>query len=87
MKNAENKTLSNIDIEQIILMAWADTVSYETIQREWGLSEGALRRFMRTHQSPATYRRWRRRMQARTGRKSKHEAKSGITSRRLKLAV
>lgn len=83
----KHRTYTTIETEQIILMAWADTISYETIKREWGLSEGDLVQFMRTHQSPATYRRWRKRMHERTGAQSKHEAKTGITSRRLKLAV
>ncbi len=83
----KNRVFTPTDIEQIILMAWADTISYETIKREWGLSEGELVQFMRTQQSPATYRRWRKRMHARTGRQSKHEAKTTISSRRLKLAV
>lgn len=75
------------EIEQIVLMAWADTISYETIEREWGLTEGELVRFMRSNQTPATYRRWRQRMHNRTGLQSKHETKTSITSRRLKLAV
>lgn len=78
---------TKIEIEQIILMAWADTISYETIKREWGLGEGDLVQFMRTNQSQATYRRWRKRMHTRTGTQSKHEARTTISSRRLKLAV
>jgi uncharacterized protein (TIGR03643 family) len=83
----KTRIFTSTEIEQIILMAWADTVSYETIKREWGLGEGDLVQFMRANQSAATYRRWRKRIHGRTGTKSKHEAKTAITSRRLKLAV
>lgn len=81
------KHFSDIEIEQIILMAWADTISYETITREWGITANELVQFMRTHQTPATFRRWRKRTHARSGTRSKHEAFAKSTSRRLKLAV
>jgi uncharacterized protein (TIGR03643 family) len=83
----KTRVFTPTEIEQIVLMAWADTISYETINREWGLNEGALVQFMRANQRPATYKRWRKRMHARTGAQSKHESKTTIGSRRLKLAV
>lgn len=83
----KSRVFTPTEIEQIIFMAWADTISYETIKREWGLGEGDLVQFMRTNQSPATYRRWRKRVHSRTGAQSKHEVKTAITSRRLKFAV
>ncbi len=74
-------------IEQIILMAWGDTISFETIQREWGLTENQVVAFMRKHQSPRTYVRWRKRVEGRNGDRSKHEAVSKVSSRRQKFAV
>ena len=73
------------EIEQIILMAWADTVSFETIKREWGLNQNEVVAFMRKHQSPATYIRWRKRVENRNGDRSKHEKVSRVSSRRQKF--
>jgi uncharacterized protein (TIGR03643 family) len=74
-------------IEQIILMAWGDTISFETIKREWGLTENQVVAFMRKHQSPRTYIRWRKRVEGRYGDRSKHEALSKVSSRRQKFSV
>ena len=76
--------LTEIDIEQIILMAWADTVPFETIEREYGLSENQVRKLMRRHQSEKTYTRWRKRVVSRRGRSSKHGALTAKTSARQK---
>ena len=74
-------------IEQIILMAWGDTISFETINREWGLTQNEVVAFMRKHQTPKTYIRWRVRVESRMGDRSKHERLSRVTSRRQKFAV
>lgn len=73
------------EIEQIILMAWADTISFETIKREWGLNQNEVVAFMRKNQSPATYIRWRQRVENRSGDRSKHEKVSRVSSRRQKF--
>lgn len=78
------KELTAIDIEQIILMAWGDTIPFEAIEREYGLKETAVRKLMRKHQSDKTYIRWRRRVVARSGPSSKHEKLSKKTSTRQK---
>ncbi len=78
------KTLTTIDIEQIILMAWGDTIPFEAIFREYGLTENAVRKLMRKHQSPKTYTRWRERVVARRGASSKHERLTTKTSARQK---
>ncbi len=75
------------EIEQIILMAWGDTISFETIKREWGLTENEVVAFMRHHQSPRTYVRWRTRVEGRHGDRSKHEVISKVSSRRQKFNV
>jgi len=74
--------LTEIDIEQIILLAWADTVPFETIKLEYGLTESAVRKLMRKHQSPKTYARWRTRVEERGGR---HAMTSTITSTKQKF--
>jgi uncharacterized protein (TIGR03643 family) len=75
------------EIEQIVLQAWGDTISFETIYREWGLTENEVVAFMRTHQSPRTYVRWRKRVEGRHGARSKHEAISKVSSRRQKFNI
>jgi hypothetical protein len=47
------KPLTDIDIEQIILMAWGDTIPFETIKLEYGLTENQVRALMRKHQTGA----------------------------------
>jgi uncharacterized protein (TIGR03643 family) len=78
------RELTEIDIEQIILMAWGDTILFETIEREYGLNETIVRKLMRTNQSEKTYIRWRKRVEARSGASSKHEALTHKTSTRQK---
>lgn len=77
--------LTTIDIEQIILMAWGDTIPFETIEKEYGLTENEVRKIMRKHQSPKTYVRWRQRVERRSGEGSKHAALSHKTSTRQKF--
>ena len=78
------KELTPIDIEQIILMAWGDTIPFEVIFREYNLTENEVRKLMRKHQSEKTYRRWRERVQSRTKASSKHEQLSTVRSNRQK---
>lgn len=85
MRKKELLTLT--DIEQIILMAWGDTISFETIYREYGLTENQVVAFMRKYQSPKTYTRWRVRLAKRTKVQSKHEALTTISSRRQKFPI
>ena len=77
-------TFTPTDIEQIILMAWGDTIPFETITREYGLTENQVRKLMRKHQTEKTYRRWRERVETRRGLSSKHEQLSVKTSTRQK---
>ena len=83
----KKNSFSSAEIEQIILMAWADTISFETIFREYLLTENQVIEFMRTHQTPKTYVRWRKRVESRNGDRSKHEALSKVSSRRQKFNV
>jgi len=83
------RELTNIDIEQIILMAWGDTIPFEVIFREYGLRETDVRKLMRKHQTEKTYIRWRERVQtrARDGANSKHEQLSNKASTRQKFNI
>jgi uncharacterized protein (TIGR03643 family) len=73
------------EVEQIILMAWADTIPFETIFLEYGLTQNEVQKFMSKHQSPTTYVRWRKRVERRRGESSKHRALSSKTSHRQKF--
>lgn len=79
------KKLCDTDREQIILMAWGDTIPFEVIHREYGLTENQVRALMRKHQSEKTYIRWRKRVETRSGGSSKHERLSQKTSTRQKF--
>ncbi len=79
------RTFNNEEIEAIILMAWGDTIPFETIEREYGLTQNQVQAFMRKHQSPKTYVRWRERVEKRAGAKSKHEGLTRKTSARQKF--
>ena len=83
----KKREFNEAEIEQVILMAWGDTISFETITRQWGLTQNEVVAFMRANQSPKTYIRWRKRVEGRTGDRSKHEKISKVTSRRQKFAV
>lgn len=79
---------TKIDIEQIILMAWGDTITFETITREYGLKHNEIVAFMRKHQSPKTYVRWRERStKDHTYLGGKHEKLTTISSRRQKFSI
>jgi uncharacterized protein (TIGR03643 family) len=82
--NNPRYTLTNIDIEQIVLMAWGDTIPFETIELEYGLTETEVRKVMRANQTEKTYIRWRKRVEKRSGTSSKHAALSTKTSTRQK---
>jgi uncharacterized protein (TIGR03643 family) len=79
------KTFDAATTEQIILMAWGDTIPFETIRIEYGLTENQIRALMRKHQSEKTYRRWRERVERRRGNSSKHALLSSKTSTRQKF--
>ena len=51
--------------EWVIWAAWADRVSFEYIHEQTGLTEADVIKLMRTHQSPSTFRRWRKRVSER----------------------
>ncbi len=81
------KKSHELDIESIILMAWADSVPFETIYREYGLREKEVTQLMRTHQSKKTYVRWRKRVTKRNKASSKHELLSTISHNHQKLRI
>ena len=62
--------LSDATISEAIALAWADDVSFETINEKIGLSEPEIIRLMRGALKPSSFRLWRKRV---SGRKAKHK--------------
>jgi uncharacterized protein (TIGR03643 family) len=81
---ARKRIFSEAEVEEIIKLAWADTVPFDVITREFGLTENQTGKFMRTHQSEKTYIRWCERTAKRSGTSSKHRILTTKTSMRLK---
>lgn len=63
--------LSQEDSDRVIEMAWEDRTPFEAIYIQFQLAESDVILLMRHQLKPATFRRWRRRVQ---GRRTKHEA-------------
>jgi uncharacterized protein (TIGR03643 family) len=65
----ERHALSLEDQDCIIEMAWEDRTPFEAIAGQFGLSEAEVIVLMRRELKPASFRRWRKRVQ---GRATKH---------------
>jgi uncharacterized protein (TIGR03643 family) len=72
--------LNDDDTNRLIEMAWQDRTPFEMIEREFGLSENAVKKLMRTLMKPSSFRRWRRRVQ---GRRTKHAGRLEHTPTRF----
>ena len=82
MKSTDRiKQITDSDIDRIIEMAWEDRTPFEAIDRQFGCSEQEVIELMRRELKPASWRRWRARVQ---GRSTKHEALSAVDNSRFK---
>lgn len=70
--------------EEIIKLAWADTVPFENIYLEYKLTENEVQTLMRTYQTPKTYTRWRKRVTDSNQASSKHKKLTHKTSTKTK---
>jgi len=75
------ESLTAQQIDRIIEMAWEDRTPFEAIQAQFGLAEPAVIVLMRRELKPASWRRWRARVQ---GRATKHQAKNAVEGARFK---
>lgn len=75
-------TLQEGELDRIIEMAWEDRTPFEAIAFQFGLSEGAVIRLMRTVLKPASFRLWRKRVNS--GVSQKHLAKRDSAISRFK---
>lgn len=82
MKQTEKiADLNASDVDRIIEMAWEDRTPFDAIERQFGLSEQDVITVMRRELKPASWRRWRARVQ---GRSTKHELLSAVDDARFK---
>lgn len=70
--------------DRIIEMAWEDRTPFEAIRTQFGLAESDVIQLMRRELKPASWRRWRARVQ---GRATKHQAKSAVDDARFKSSL
>ncbi|MBK87092.1 MAG: TIGR03643 family protein [Flavobacteriaceae bacterium] len=76
-------SLSLIDIDRIIEMAWEDRTTFDAIEFQFGLSEQQVISLMRNQMHPKSFRLWRTRVQ---GRKTKHQKLRSFESGRFKCS-
>jgi uncharacterized protein (TIGR03643 family) len=62
-------TLSTVDTDRIIEMAWEDRTPFEAIEMQFGLKEKEVIELMRKEMKASSFRMWRKRMK---GRGTKH---------------
>lgn len=72
------------DLDRIIEMAWEDRTPFEAIYYQFGLKENQVRRLMREHMKPSSFKMWRVRVR---GRKTKHIAARGYEVGRFRSSM
>lgn len=77
------KTLSEIEIDRVIEMAWEDRTPFEAITYQFGLSEQDVIALMRKELKSSSFRMWRERVQ---GRATKHQKLRNDTAKRFKCS-
>ncbi|MDQ6812328.1 MAG: TIGR03643 family protein [Bacteroidota bacterium] len=65
------ETLSAIDIDRIIEMAWEDRTSFEAIEMQFGFQQQDVIKLMRKQMKASSFKLWRQRTKGKT---TKHEA-------------
>lgn len=76
-------TLSAVDLDRIIEMAWEDRTPFDAIKNQFGLSEADVIKIMRSKMKHSSFLMWRQRV---TGRKTKHRATMDETIIRYKCS-
>ena len=76
-------TLSELDTDRIIEMAWEDRTPFEAIAFQFGLNEQDVITLMRSELKPSSFRNWRQRVQ---GRITKHEKLRSFEKGRFKCS-
>jgi len=76
-------TLSPIDIDRVIQMAWEDRTSFDVIKLQFGIAEAEVIALMRRQMKASSFKIWRKRVQ---GRKTKHQLLSMYEVNRFKCS-
>ena len=71
-----------IDINNIIKLAWSDKISFEEINRIHGLTESEVIKLMRRNLKSRSFKLWRKRV---SGRTRKHEKKRQLSEKSFKF--
>ena len=66
------QTDEKLDVDRIVEMAWEDRTPFDAIFRQFGLTEGEVRKLMKKTLQFSSYKRWRKRVEACA---TKHEKK------------
>jgi uncharacterized protein (TIGR03643 family) len=73
------------EIDRIIEMAWEDRTPFEAIKMQFGISESDVIHLMRNQLKPASWRRWRKRVNS--GVSQKHLKKRNPDIERFKCTL
>ena len=65
------------DKDEIIEMARADKVTFDTIKQLYGLDENQVKRLMKAELKPGSYRAWRKRVERFTKQRSSYKCAGG----------
>lgn len=71
-----------LDIDNIIKLAWSDKISFEEINRIHGLTESEVIKLMRRSLKSKSFKLWRKRV---SGRTRKHEKKRQLSEKPFKF--
>ena len=71
-----------VDIDNIIKLAWSDKISFEEINRIHGLTESDVIKLMRRNLKSRSFKLWRKRV---SGRTRKHEKKRQLSEKPFKF--
>lgn len=77
-------TLSDIETDRIIEMAWEDRTPFEAIKTQFGLDESAVIELMRSKLKQSSFRLWRKRVNQ--GISSKHLRKRQAEMKRFRCS-
>jgi uncharacterized protein (TIGR03643 family) len=78
------ESLSNEDIDRLIRMGWEDRTTFESIQKQFNLTENEFVKLMRSQLSKTAFDRWRKRIHDQG--QLKHEQKRGFKTTRFKCS-
>lgn len=80
----EKKSLTTVDIDRIIEMAWEDRTPFEAIELQFGLLNKEVIELMRAQLTAGSFKRWRKRT---SGRATKHKELSNLSKGRFKSSL